>query len=302
MGRTSTKKLNSYRYTSDGKIIVSGSLEELPRELCYDKIPNLKKTGILVEFTPEQIEEMAKCATDIEYFCANYVYVIHPDKGKVLLELRDYQKRMLKAYVNNRFSVTMCPRQGGKSMIASVFILHHMLFNEDKKSAIIANKAATAKEIFGKIRFAYNNLPYWMQVGVSEWHKSSMLLGNRSHVFASATSADGIRGLTVNGILFLDEFAIIRRNIAEAFFESVYPVISASTEAKIIIASTPFGLNHFYELWKKAEYKKNDFVATRVLWDEIPGRDEKYKIDTIKNIGIKKWNQEFECVWIGSTS
>lgn len=299
MGRPSKKP---FKINSDGKIVISGNLKELPKDCCYDNIPNLKKPGVLIEYEPWQLEEIAKCAIDIEYFCTKYVYINDADLGKTLFTIRPYQKRMLQAYVNNRFSVTMCPRQGGKSMVAGVFILHHMLFNADKTSAIIANKASIAKEIFAKVKMAYNELPYWLQMGVMEWHKSSMLLENGSHCFASATSADGIRGVMVNGILFLDEFAIIRRNIAEAFFESVYPTISASTEAKIIIASTPMGMNHFHVLWRKAINSKNDFIATEVFWNEIPGRDEDFKKNTIKNIGIKKWNQEFECKFIGSSS
>lgn len=303
MSKTSNRK--PFKITPEGKILIKGDLKELPKVCCYDNVPNLKKAEVLIDYEPWQLEEIAKCAMDIEYFCKTYVYIIDADKGKVLLELRDYQERMLRAYVENRFNVTMCPRQGGKSMIATVFILHHMLFNADKTSAIIANKATTAKEIFSKLKMAYNELPYWLQMGVREWHKSSMLLENGSHCFASATSVDGIRGFTVNGILFLDEFAIIRRNIADAFFESVYPTIAASTEAKIIIASTPMGMNHFHMLWKKAKNNKvsgSQFNAVQVFWDEIPGRDENFKKQTIKNIGIKKWNQEFECAFIGSAS
>jgi hypothetical protein len=302
MGRTAKEKLRNYRYTPDGKMIVSGSLEELPLECCYDKLPNIKKANILVEYTEEQISEIAKCATDIEYFARKYVYVIDPDKGRVLCFLRPYQLRMLKAYTENRFVVTKSGRQSGKSMTAAIFILHTSLFNRDKKSAILANKLATAKDILEKLKMSYRLLPYWIQVGVKEWHKTSIQLDNECHIFASATSQDAIVGLTVNGILYIDEYAKIRRNIIDAFLDTVFPTVSASTQSKIIVTSTSRGLNHFYELWKKAIGKRNEFFPVEVLWDEVPGRDEAFKQKVIKNKSLQHFLQEYACEFLGSSS
>ena len=302
MGRPSTKRLQNYRYTPDGKIIVSGNLPELPLECCYDKLPNIKKANILIEYTEEQLAEIARCAVDIEYFASKYVYVIHPDQGRILCKLRPYQLRMLKAYTENRFIVTKSGRQSGKSMTAAIFILHSAIFSKDKKSAILANKLATAKEILEKLKMSYRLLPYWLQIGVKEWHKTSIQLENECHIFASATSQDAIVGLTVNGILYIDEYAKIRRNIIDAFLDTVFPTVSASTESKIIVTSTSKGLNHFYEIWKKAVSKKNEFFPVEVRWDEVPGRDEEFKKKVIKNKSIQHFLQEYACEFLGSSS
>jgi len=176
-----------------------------------------------------------------------------------------------------------------------------MLFNSDKLIAILANKASIAGEIFQKVRIAYERLPYWMQVGVVEWQKTSCTLENGSKCFSVATTEDGIRGLTCN-VLFLDEFAFVKRGIADGFFTSVYPTISASKESKIIMVSTPNGLNHFHNIWQKAVAKKNTFAPFRVDWWEVPGRDEQWKIETIRNMGQVKFNQEYGNVFLGSTN
>jgi hypothetical protein len=302
MGRKPLHRAKKYRKDEEGKVTVSGTLKELPLDCCYDKIPGLKRANIIVEFTEEQVLEMSKCAVDIEYFARNYVFVIHPDKGRVLCELRPYQLRMIKAFAENRYSVAKSGRQSGKSMSAAVFILHSLIFSKDKKSAILANKLATAKEILEKIKLAYRLLPYWLQIGVDEWHKTSMQLENGCHCFASATSADAIVGLTVNGILYIDEYAKIRRSIIDAFLDTVFPTISASVESKIIVTSTSRGMNHFYELWQKAIKKRSEFFPVEVKWNEVPGRDEKFRQSVIKNKGEQHFNQEYACAFLGSSS
>lgn len=295
------KELTNYRLSPDGKIIISGKLKELPKIACYDGNILIKKAGVLIEYEQWQIEEIAKCATDIEYFASNYVYVVDPDLGKILITLREYQKKLLKHLFNNRFSVLLASRQIGKSLCASIFMLHYVLFNKDKKAVILANKAIISKEIFQKIRTAYEKLPYWLQIGVVEWQKTTCRLENGSGISSEATTAEGLRGITANCIL-LDEFAFIDRNIADEFFASMYPTISASKESKIIIVSTPNGLNLFHELWSKANRGKNSFAPLRIDYSEVEGRDEKWKDETIKNIGNRRFQQEYGNNFIGSTA
>jgi hypothetical protein len=295
-------KINlTHRLSPDGKIIISGTLPELPKIACYDGNVLIKKSGVLIEYEHWQIEEIAKCATDIEYFASNYVYVVDPDQGKILITLRDYQKKLLNHLFKNRFSVLLASRQIGKSLCASIFMLHYVLFNKDKKAVILANKAVISKEIFQKIRTAYEKLPFWLQIGVVEWQKTTCRLENGSGISSEATTAEGLRGITANCIL-LDEFAFIDRNIADEFFASMYPTISASKESKIIIVSTPNGLNLFHELWSKAIRGKNSFAPLRVDYHEVEGRDENWKDETIKNIGLRRFNQEYGNNFIGSTA
>jgi hypothetical protein len=243
---------------------------------------------------------MAKCASSVEYFITNYCYVVHPDKGKHNIDLYPFQNDFVKHLDDNRFSIVLAPRQCGKSTITAMYILHYILFNDDKKAIIMANKLKIAKEIFQKVRVAYEEIPIFMQVGVVEWAKTSCTLENGSSCSAEATSADGMRGISGN-LIVLDEFAHLKRNIADEFFTSMYPTISASKEAKLIIISTPNGMNHYHAIWNKAIRKKNTFAPFQVKWNDVPGRDEAFKEETIKNTSKIQWNQEYECSFIGSS-
>lgn len=284
----------------DGTIVIPSNLEKLPKCCTYDGNPQIKRANVKIAYEPEHALELARCASDVNYFAANFVYIIDPDKGKTLINVRDYQKDLLTHLDENRFSIILASRQIGKSLTSAIYLLHYILFNKDKKVVILANKAKIAKEIFQKVRTAYEKLPYWMQIGVEEWQKTACTLENGSSCSAEATTADGLRGIAGN-IIFLDEFAFIKRNIADDFFTSMYPTISASQESKIIVVSTPNGLNHFYSLWTKANKGLNSFKPFRVDWWQVPGRDENWKEETIKNIGQKKFDQEYGNSFLGSS-
>ncbi|SVB35390.1 uncharacterized protein METZ01_LOCUS188244, partial [marine metagenome] len=179
------------------------------------------------------------------------------------------------------------------------YLLHYVLFNPTVNVAILANKAATARDLLGRLQLAYENLPKWLQQGVMTWNKGSLELENGSKILASSTSASAVRGGSYN-IIFLDEFAYVPANVAEQFFSSVYPTISSGQTTKVMIVSTPHGMNMFYKLWTDAENKRNSYIPIEVHWSEIPGRDEKWKEETIKNTSESQFNTEFECEFLGS--
>jgi hypothetical protein len=191
------------------------------------------------------------------------------------------------------------PRQSGKSTTVVSYLLHYAIFNDNVNIAILANKASTARDLLGRLQLAYENLPKWMQQGVLIWNKGSLELENGSKIVAASTSASAVRGGSYN-IVFLDEFAFVPNNVAEEFFSSVYPVISSGKSTKMIIVSTPHGMNHFYKIWHDAERKKNEYIPTEVHWSDVPGRDEEWKRQTIANTSDQQFAVEFECEFLGS--
>ncbi|MDA9761430.1 terminase family protein [bacterium] len=261
--------------------------------------PNLKKINTAEEFTKDQIVEYQKCAEDPIYFMENYVRIVSLDEGLVPFKMYDFQKRIVKTIHENRFTICKLPRQSGKSTTTISYLLHYALFNPNSNIALLANKSSTARDILGRLQLAYENLPKWMQQGVINWNKGSIELENKSTIVAAATSSSAIRGGSYN-IIFLDEFAFVPANIAEAFFSSVYPTISSGQKTKMIIVSTPMGMNQFYKLWTDAENKQNDYVPIEVHWSEVPGRDEAWKEATIRNTSPEQFQQEFECDFLGS--
>jgi len=261
--------------------------------------PNLKKINTPVEYTQEQIVEFQKCANDPLYFMEKYIRIVSLDKGLVPFEMYDFQKKIVQTIHDNRFTICKLPRQSGKSTTTISYLLHYALFNPNSNIAILANKSSTARDILGRLQLAYENLPKWLQQGVINWNKGSIELENKSQIVAAATSSSAIRGGSFN-IIFLDEFAFVPVNIAEMFFSSVYPTISSGQKTKMIIVSTPYGMNHYYKLWTDAENGKNDYVPIEVHWSEVPGRDEKWKEETIRNTSKEQFQQEFECDFLGS--
>src|SRR5210317_347828 len=261
--------------------------------------PNLKKVNTPVEFTKEQIEEYQKCSNDPSYFMENYVRIVSLDEGLVPFKMYDFQKKIVQTIHDNRFTICKLPRQSGKSTTTISYLLHYALFNPNSNIAILANKSSTARDILGRLQLAYENLPKWLQQGVINWNKGSIELENKSQIIAAATSSSAIRGGSYN-IIFLDEFAFVPVNIAEMFFSSVYPTISSGQNTKMIIVSTPYGMNHYYKLWTDAENGHNDYVPIEVHWSEVPGRDEKWKEETIRNTSKEQFQQEFECDFLGS--
>ena len=261
--------------------------------------PNLKRANITQEWTKEEIEEYAKCMRDPQYFIQHYIKIVSLDEGLIPFHLYDFQKEMIGTFHNNRFSICKLPRQSGKSTTIIAYLLHYVLFNPNVNVAILANKAATARDLLGRLQLAYEHLPKWLQQGVMSWNKGSLELENGSKILASATSSSAVRGGSYN-IIFLDEFAYVPSNVAEQFFSSVYPTISSGKTTKVMIVSTPHGMNMFYKLWVDAEEGRNSYVPIEVHWSEVPGRDEKWKEETIKNTSESQFNTEFECEFLGS--
>ena len=261
--------------------------------------PNLKKANVKVEFTQENIEEFIKCKDDPVYFARNYLKIVSLDEGLVNFNLYPFQEKLVRNFHENRFNICKMPRQTGKSTTVVSYLLHYAVFNDNVNIAILANKASTARDLLGRLQLAYENLPKWMQQGVLVWNKGSLELENGSKILAASTSASAVRGGSYN-VIFLDEFAFIPNHIADQFFASVYPTISSGQKTKVIVVSTPRGMNHFYRMWHDAERGKNEYIPTEVHWSEVPGRDAVWKEQTIANTSEQQFRVEFECEFLGS--
>jgi hypothetical protein len=263
--------------------------------------PNLKKANTSIEFTEENIIEFLKCKEDPVYFANNYIKIVSLDEGLTQFYPYDFQEKLIHNFHNNRFNICKMPRQTGKSTTVVSYLLHYAVFNDSVNIGILANKAATARELLQRLQTAYENLPKWMQQGILSWNKGSMELENGSKILAASTSASAVRGMSFN-ILFLDEFAFVPNHVADSFFASVYPTITSGKNTKVIIVSTPHGMNHFYRMWHDAERSKNEYIPTDVHWSEVPGRDQKWKETTIANTSEQQFRVEFECEFLGSVN
>ena len=262
--------------------------------------PNLKNVGQKINWTEKNLAEYMECKENPEHFIENYVKIVHVDRGLVPFEMYDYQRDMIRKFNDNRFVICKMPRQTGKSTTIISFLLHYILFNDSVNVAILANKGAVARELLSRLQLAYENLPKWLQQGAVTWNKGNIEVENGSKVIAAATSSSAVRGSSFN-IIFLDEFAHVPQNIAESFFTSVYPTISSGESTKVLIVSTPLGMNMFYKMWIEAEEGRNDYVPIEVHWSDMPGRDLKWKEETIRNTSEVQFTQEFECEFVGST-
>jgi len=268
-------------------------------DITYLGNPNLKKANVAQNWTKEELVEYQKCMDSPQYFIENYVKIVSLDEGLVPFKMYDFQKEMVGTFHNNRFTICKLPRQSGKSTVMVSYLLHYALFNASVNIAILANKAATARDLLSRLQLAYEHLPKWLQQGVMSWNKGSLELENGSKILASSTSASAVRGGSYN-IIFLDEFAYVPSNVAEQFFSSVYPTISSGKSTKVMIVSTPHGMNMFYKLWVDAEEQRNEYIPIEVHWSEVPGRDEAWKKQTINNTSQAQFNTEFECEFLGS--
>ena len=267
----------------------------------YRDNPLLKKAGVQIKYSKEQVEEYMKCAKDPVYFAENYIKIVNVDQGLIPFNMWDFQKDMIRLYHENRFAITKCPRQVGKTTTSVAYLLWLTLFTDSQNIAVLANKGSLARDILSKYQLAYENLPMWLQQGIITWNKGNVELENGSKIIAASTSSSAVRGGSFN-VVFLDEFAFVPANIANEFFNSVYPVISSGKSTKIIIVSTPNGMNLFYKLWMDAIGKKNGYKTFSIHWSMVPGRDEKWKEETIKNTSLEQFRQEFECEFLGSTN
>jgi hypothetical protein len=261
----------------------------------------LKKVGVEHKFSKLEVEEYIKCAEDPIYFCMNYIKIVNVDEGLINFKMWDFQKDMLRLFKDNRFVITRCPRQVGKTTTSVGYLLWLTIFTESQNVAVLANKGSLARDILAKYQLAYENLPTWLQQGVVTWNKGNVELENGSKIVAASTSSSAIRGGSFNCV-FLDEFAFVPNNIANEFFNSVYPVISSGKSTKIIIVSTPNGMNLFYKLWMDSIEGRNNYKSFEIHWSMVPGRDEAWKEETIRNTSQRQFDQEFGCEFLGSSN
>jgi hypothetical protein len=261
----------------------------------------LKKVGVELSYTEEQVAEIIKCTEDPVHFIKTYVKIVNVDRGLVPFEMWPFQEDMVRSFHNNRFSIAKMPRQVGKTTSAVGYMLWCVLFNPDYTIGILANKGSLAREILDRLTKAYEYLPIWLQQGIVVWNKGNIELENGSKIFAYATSSDGVRGGSYN-LIFLDEFAFVPHNMAQDFFQSTYPVISSGQTTKVIIVSTPNGLNLFYKMWTDAIEGRSTYKPVEVHWSMVPGRDQAWKEETIRNTSEEQFRVEFETEFIGSSA
>lgn len=270
------------------------------QERFYLKNPRLKRVGVKEQFTQDQINEWVKCSHDPVHFIKNYCKIIHVDRGIINFEMFDFQEEIIEAYFTERKVIVKLPRQMGKTTTTAAFFIWYVLFQGYKVCAILANKAPVAQEILGRIQLMYENLPSYMQQGIVEWNKRSITLENGSRILAAATSSSAIRGYSLS-LVFMDEFAHVPNNIAEEFFTSTFPVLSSGKETKLLMASTPNGLNHYCKFWTDALSGTNDFVPIEYQWHRMPGRDEAWFQEQRRALGEQKFRQEVLCEFLGSS-
>lgn len=270
------------------------------RRTRYMGDPDLRRAKTSLKMTTEMAREWRRCRDDIVYFVKNYMRIVHVDHGMVLFKLWHFQERMLRNMEENRFFVSKCPRQVGKSITTAAFILHYMVFNKDKNIGILANKASTSAEILDRVKKAFRYLPDFLQPGAEEWNKTSIKLDNGCQVSSHATSSSSVRGQSFS-MLFIDEVAFIPRNEWDEFWKSTYPTVSSGKKTKVLMVSTPNGMNQFYDIWQKAVAKKSSFFPFSIHWSDVPGRDEQWKLETIGNTSFEDFLQEYECQFRSSS-
>ena len=267
----------------------------------YQNNPNLPNEQYRHSFTKKELEEYIRCADDPVYFAKKYIKIINVDRGLIPFDMWDFQEKMLQTFHDNRFSICKLPRQVGKSTTSVAYILHQVLFNENFVVAILANRAPTARELLQKLKLAFEYLPMFLKQGIKEWNKGSIYLANGSRVLADSTSGSSVRGFSFN-LIFLDEFAFVPNNIAEEFFNSTYPTISSGQSSKVVIVSTPNGMNLFYKMWQKAIDKTSTYIPIEIHWSMVPGRDQAWAEETIRNTSQRQFDQEFGCEFLGSSN
>lgn len=270
-----------------------------PLRDTYPSASLVKKGHVEMAMRPEHLLELIKCRENPLYFAENYVRIISLDKGIVPFKMFAFQKRMLKQYFENRFSLTVTARQMGKTTIVAAFILWYAMFHADKECAILANKGAQAQEVVTRIRRMYEYLPFFLQAGATVYNKTSITFDNNSSIFSAATSSDSIRGHAV-ALLYIDEAAFIENDAN--FYESTYPVITSGDTSRVIMTSTPKGKRGmFYKLYFDGTQGANDYKVLTVKWDHHPRRDNAWRDTTVRNTSKQQFAQEFECSFIGSS-
>jgi Terminase large subunit, T4likevirus-type, N-terminal/Terminase RNaseH-like domain len=264
----------------------------------------VRSKGLAVSLTNHQVQEYVKCCdpdTGYEYFMRNYFYIQHPTRGQLLYDPYDFQLKLIDNYHNHRFSVSMMPRQTGKTTSAAGYLLWYAMFHPDKTILIAAHQYSGAQEIMDRIRYAYEMCPLWLKAGVETYNKGNIDFENKSRIVARATTEKTGRGMSLS-LLYLDEFAFVRPSIAKEFWTAISPTLS--TGGKCIITSTPNSdEDQFANIWKQANKKVdafgnttdvgvNGFSPFRAEWWEHPDRDEKWKEEEIGKIGEERFRRE----------
>lgn len=270
-------------------------------QLSYKGNPLIFGAGVQKNWSLDQAMEYAKCEKDPIYFIENYVQIVTLDHGLQLMKLYDFQKDIVNKFYKNDKLIAATGRQLGKSSILAAILCHYIIFNPAKKCAILAHKASSAREILDRVKKSYEFLPKWLKHGVLSWNKGSIELENLSKVMAAATGSGAIRGESIH-VLLLDEFAHVSNNIADEFFASVYPTISSGSSSKLVMISTPLGMNHFYKFWTEAQEGINGFAWVRATWRDIPGRTQQWADTQRKVLGDVKYSQEMEVEFLGSSN
>ena len=262
---------------------------------------NLKRENVPEEYTEDRIKEYIRCSQDVEYFLSNYIKIVNVDKGLIKFDPYAYQLEIAREVDANRFTICKLPRQSGKTTVVAGILLWYILFNKNYNIGVLAHKHSQSREILARLQLAYEWIPSWMQQGIVEWNKGSVKLENGSTVVTAATTGSALRGGSYN-LIYLDEFAFIPSNMQEEFFRSVYPVITSGKTTKIVITSTPNGMNYFYKIWSDSQEGRNEYKRIEINWWDTPGRDEKWKEQTIRNTSELQFQQEFECEFLGSSN
>ena len=264
----------------------------------YNGNNQVKRDGVVQQWTNDDVKEYAKCMNDAAYFARTYCRVINLDRGLVPFELYAYQEKMFEHFKNNRFSIVLACRQSGKSISSVAYLLWYAIFHPEKTVAVLANKGATAREMLARVTLMLEYLPFFLQPGTKALNKGSLEFSNNSRIIAAATSGSSILGMSVN-LLYLDEFAFVER--AAEFYTSTYPVVSSGKQTQIIITSTANGIgNMYHKLWEGAMQKTSEFKPFRVDWWDVPGRDEEWKQKTIANTSQLQFDQEFGNTFFGT--
>lgn len=290
-------------YQSDNVYDFATYKDRFTRRTRYLNDSLLKRAGVIIPFPEDMQAEWLKCRDDPVYFIRQYMRIVHADEGLVMFDMWDFQEEMVRTIDKNRFFIAKCPRQIGKSIVTAGYLLHYALFNKERQIAILANKQGTAMEILDRVKKAFRYLPDFLQQGVVVWNKGDIELENGSKISAHATSSDSIRGFTYS-MVFIDEVAFIPTHEWEEFWRSTYPTISSGKKTKVIMVSTPKGMNHFYYMWQNAQpeaSKRSKFVPFSIHWSQVPGRDEAWKQETIANTSEEAFAQEHECLFLSSS-
>jgi hypothetical protein len=285
---------------------VNEEIDRIEKGLPADTSPfyegkiEMKSADVVFEYTREELEELARCASDVVYFGNKYCHSM-TDEGIRQIKLRPYQEDMLDSFQDNRFVIMLASRQIGKTVTSSIFIAWYVTFHSDRNVLVVANKLATTNEIVDKIRTILKNLPYFMKPGMYSAGVTGMRFDNGNRLFSQATTKTAAIGFTIH-LLYADEFAHIHSNFLLPFYRSIYPTLSSSQISRIIISSTPNGMNLFYEIYQGAMEGKNNYYPIRVDWWQVPGRDEEWRKREVANLGSEElFNQEYGNQFLASS-